>query len=150
MMMRAAIVVAMALLASGCSEPLVAPTAPPSTSPSECRLTPVSDFGRVGGNLAARSSETLLASSEIKVLWVLRMPHGDGRLRLSVERLDGPGTGAVTGLSRSGPSIIPPPSGWERAAFYPSEVTFDSPGCWRIRDLDGTADDAVVVEVRSR
>ncbi len=128
--MRAAIVVAMALLASGCSEPLVAPTAPPSTSPSECRLTPVSDFGRVGGNLAVR--------------------HAQDPEHLDLERLDGPGTGAVTGLSRSGPSIIPPPSGWELAAFYPSEVTFDSPGCWRIRDLDGTADDAVVVEVRSR
>jgi hypothetical protein len=108
-------------------------------------------MGRVGGNLAARGipAEGLTAGAELKVLWFVRVPHKDVGLRLAVERLDGPGTGRVTKIDRAGPGSVPLPAGWERSAAFPSNLTFEVAGCWRIRDIDGSDADAVVVQVSS-
>src|SRR5688572_6294798 len=124
----------------------------PGVTVGVCRPTPESNpMGRVGGNLAARGfpSEGVTAGHELKVLWFVRMPHEGIGLRLAIERLDGPGTRHVTNLDRAGPSAVPMPSGWEGSAAYPSNLTFDGPGCWRIRDIDGSQSDAVVVQVSS-
>ena len=106
-------------------------------------------MGRVGGNLAARGfpSAGVKAGHQLKVLWFVRMPHEGVGLRLAIERLDGPGTGRVTRIDRAGPGSVPLPAGWERSAAFPSNLTFDVAGCWRIRDIDGSDADAVVVHV---
>jgi len=80
-------------------------------------------------------------------LWIVRMPHGDTVLRLAVERLDGPGTGQVLSIGRVGlPTGLP--TGWESASAFISHLMFDSGGCWRVHDLDGSDGDAVVLSVR--
>jgi hypothetical protein len=106
-------------------------------------------MGRVGGNLAARGfpAEALMAGQTLKVLWFLRTPHEDLGLRLALERLDGPGTGQVTitNINREGSGERLP----EWSAAFPSNLTFDVAGCWRVRDIDGSDADAVVVHVTS-
>src|SRR5688572_13745913 len=107
-----------ALVLGSCSEGLFRAIPQASASLNVCQPTPVSEFGRVGGDLAARlSSEALPAGAGIKILWAVRGPRAADQLRLSVERMDRPGTGEVTTINRSGPSVIPPPPGWEGAAF---------------------------------
>jgi hypothetical protein len=108
-------------------------------------------MGRVSGNLAARGfpSEGVTVGRELKVLWFVRDPRDGIGLRLAIERLDGPGARRVTNLGRAGSSAVPLPAGWERSAAYPSNLTFDVAGCWRIRDIDGSESDAVVVQVSS-
>jgi hypothetical protein len=101
------------------------------------------------GNLAARTGGALVAGSEPKILWIVRVPHDGFQLRLAIERLDGPGVGRVVGINRTGgPSGLA--AGWEQAVAYPSNLTFDTAGCWRIRDLDGTPADSIVIEVKPR
>jgi hypothetical protein len=106
-------------------------------------------MGRVGGNLAARGfpTEGVRPGHDLKVLWFLRTPHEDGGLRLAIERLDGPGSSrvSVTNINRASSGERLP----EWSAAFPSNLTFDGPGCWRIRDIDGSEADAVVVQVSS-
>jgi hypothetical protein len=33
---------------------------------------------------------------------------------------------------------------------YSSNLSFDSAGCWRIRDVDGSAADAIVIEINPK
>jgi hypothetical protein len=69
-------------------------------------------------------------------------------LRLAIDRLDGAGSGrvSISGIDRAGSSERLP-AGWEQAAAFPSNLPFDVAGCFRIRDIDGSDADAVVVEV---
>jgi hypothetical protein len=125
----------------------IAPSPTPQGTATACHPTPVLEpIGRLAGNLAARTGDRLIAGGQAKVLWLVRVPHADLQLRLKVERLDGPGSGQVIGITRAGP-LSGLPAGWERAVAYPSNVTFDSAGCWRVRDLDGSEPDAVVFEI---
>jgi hypothetical protein len=135
------------LVSCGGYAPLASPT--PGLVAGACQQTPESgQMGRVGGNLAARGfrADRVTAAHELKVLWFLRTPHEGLGLRLAMERLDGQGSGhiTVTDINRAGSGERLP----EWSAAFPSNLTFDVAGCWRIRDVDGSDADAVVVEVR--
>jgi hypothetical protein len=149
-MARLVALIAFGVLVGSClaTSPQASPM--PGVVAGACQPTPESwPMGRVGGNLAARGipAEGMRAGHDLKVLWFLRTPREGLGLRLAVERLDGPGTGhaRVTNINRAGSGEQLPD--WSTA--FPSNVTFDVAGCWRIRDIDGSDADAVVVEVRS-
>jgi hypothetical protein len=151
-MARLLLLLSFSTLVGSCIAPTSTTTPTPGGAADICRQTPESaPLGRVGGNLAARGIPAggLTAGSELKVLWFVRVPHEDVGLRLAVERLDGPGTGRVTKIDRAGPGSVPLPAGWERSAAFPSSLTFEVAGCWRIHDIDGSDADAVVIQVSS-
>jgi hypothetical protein len=147
-MARLVALIAFGVLVGSClaTSPQASPT--PGVVAGACQPTPESgERGRVAGNLAARGFPPELGPvHDLKVLWFLRIPHEGVGLRLAVERLDGPGTGRVrvTNINRAGSGERLP----EWSAAFPSNVTLDNAGCWRIRDIDGSDADAVVVEVR--
>ena len=106
----------------------------------------VPGLGLSSGDLAARTEDVITAGRRNKFLWILRKPHGLHTPQLAVERLDGAGSGHVSDV-QPGQSIAGLPAGWQAAVAYPSYVMFDTAGCWRIRDLNGSSLDAVIVQV---
>ncbi len=113
-----------------------------------CRQTPDSPpLGMASGNLAVRPDPVLIPGQLPKFLWFVRVPHRTEPLRLTIDRLDGPGVGRVVTLNAVRGPMTDLPAGWERAVAFASNLMFDQPGCWRIRDADGTAEDAIVIEI---
>lgn len=100
------------------------------------------DLGLIGGDLAARGAQDLAARGTVKVLWRRKTDVGTS-LSLVADRLDAPGHLPLGTFVLTG-SAEPGRNGYMTGAF-PSDITLDAAGCWRISDVNGAPTDFIVV-----
>lgn len=123
-------------------------SAAPGASGGACRITrELSPVGLVGGDLALRGPNRVVAGEKNKVAWLARA-EPTPMLRIRAERLDV----AAPALHFEAPHVWDPrfpfllPRDWSNAAWYGSDLELPTPGCWQLTVVGGVPQGAIVVE----
>jgi hypothetical protein len=121
---------AIVALVVGCTAVQPAPTEGCPATAETAGSVLATSFGKQGSN-------TLVAGSTAKTLWLLRAGDAPDFLRLSAERRGEP-------WARYDYTIERTP---DRPEAYASDFRIDEPGCWSVRRVGGSPGDEIVLRV---